>query len=63
MQIHILLQRLFDTGINGGIIHLVRDFLSDSPQQVLVSNTRPDIIVLNSGVPQGTILSPLLFSK
>lgn len=63
MQIHILLQRLFDTGINGGIIHLVRDFLSDRPQQVLVSNTRSDIIVLNSGAPQGTILSPLLFPK
>lgn len=62
MQIHTLLQRLIDIGVNGGIIHLVRDFLSDRPQQVLVNNTRSDILVLNTGAPQGTILSPLLFS-
>ena len=62
MQIHFLLQRLIDIGVNGGIIHLVRDLLSDRPQQVLVNNTQSDIIVLNTGAPQGTILSPSLFS-
>ena len=62
MQIHTLLQRLIDIGVNGGIIHLVRDFLSDRPQQVLVNDIRSDITVLNTGAPQGTILSPLLFS-
>jgi len=55
MQIHTLLQRLIDIGVNGGII-------SDRPQQVLVNNNRSDILVLNTGAPQGTILSPLLFS-
>ena len=62
MQIHILLQRLIDIGVNGGIFYLVKDFLSDCPQQVLVNNTQSDIIVLNTGAPHGTILSPLLFS-
>ena len=62
MQIHILLQSLIDIGVNVGISHLLRDFLSDRPQQVLVNNTWSDITVLNTGVPQGTILSPLLFS-
>ena len=62
MQIHTLLQRLIDIGVNGGIIHLVRDFLSNRPQQVRVNETRSDTTVLNTGAPQGTILSPLLFS-
>ena len=62
MQIHTLLQRLIDIGVNGGIVHLVRDFLSDRPQQVRVNDTLSDITVLNTGAPQGTILSPLLFS-
>ena len=62
MQIHTLLQRLIDIGVNGGIIHLVRDFLSNRPQQVCVNDIRSDITVLNTGAPQGTILSPLLFS-
>ena len=56
MQIHVLLQRLIDIGVNGGIIHLVKDFLSDRPQQVLVNDVRSDITVLNTGAPQGTIL-------
>ena len=62
MQIHILLQRLVDLGVNGGIIHWVRDFLSNRPQRVRFSNTVSEEIVLNTGAPQGTILSPLLFS-
>ena len=57
---------LIDIGVNGGIIHLVRDFLSDSPQllverPVLVNNRGFLLVVLNTGAPQGTILSPLLF--
>lgn len=62
MQIHTLLQRLIDIGVNEGIIHLVRDFLSDRPQQVHVNDIRSDTTVLNTGAPQGTILSLLLFS-
>ncbi len=62
MQIHILLQRLIDLGVNGGIIHWIRDFLSDRPQRVLVNGSVSDEIVLNTGAPQGTIFSPFLFS-
>lgn len=33
MQIHILLQRLINLGVNGGITHWIRDSLSDRPQR------------------------------
>ncbi len=41
-QIHILLQRLGDLEVSGGIIHWVRDFLSDCPQRVTVLCVRWD---------------------
>lgn len=60
IQIHVLLQRLVDLGVNGGIIHWVRDFLSDCPQRVILGNIKSETTVFNTGAPQGTILSPLL---
>ncbi len=62
MQIHILLQRLMDPGANGSIIHWIRDFLCDRPQRFIIDQSASDEIMLNTGAPQGTILSPLLFS-
>jgi len=62
MQIHILLKRLLDLSVNGGLIRWVRDFLSDRPQKVLMNGTWSGELVLNTGAPQGCVLSPLLFS-
>lgn len=62
MQIHILLQWLLDLGVNGDLVHWVKDFLTDRPQRVCVRGTVSEEIVLNTGAPQGSVLSPLLFS-
>lgn len=34
MKIHILMQRLIDLGVNGGLIWWIKDFLSNRPQRV-----------------------------
>lgn len=48
--------------MNGGLILWIRDFLSDRPQRVSSNGHVSELSVLNTGAPQGTILSPLLFS-
>lgn len=49
MQIHILLRRLLDPGVNGGIVHWVRHVLSDCPQRVILGNFVSDLTILNTG--------------
>ena len=39
-----------------------REFLRERPQRVRMNNTTSDCLVINTGVPQGCVLSPLLFS-
>ncbi|XDV35077.1 hypothetical protein PO909_005118, partial [Leuciscus waleckii] len=63
MHIHILLQRLLDLGVNGGLVHWVNDFLTDRPQRISCTALRCYWeIVLNTGAPQGCVLSTSLFS-
>lgn len=62
MQVNVLLKRLLDLGLNGGLVHWIKDFLTDRPQKVCVKGVLSDEIVLNTGAPQGCVLSPLLFS-
>ena len=69
IQHHILLEKLVNLNINANLIRWIREFLRDRPQRVLlsvnnanVSRIFSDAIILNSGAPQGCILSPILFS-
>lgn len=62
MQIDTLLDRLFMMNVNGGLIHWIRCFLTDRPQRVLMNGVLSEELVLNTGAPQGCVLSPLLFS-
>ena len=57
----ILLSKLDLYGIRGNENQWFRSYLSDRKQTAFVKSVEPNSIVVNSGVPQGSILSPVLF--
>ena len=62
MKLHILLKRLADLNIDKGLILWIRDFLSCRPQRVCVNGSQSEVLTISTGCPQGSVLSPLLFS-
>ena len=56
-----LLRKLDHYGIRESTHNWIRAFLTDRTQQVLVEGAASESIPIISGVPQGTILGPLLF--
>jgi len=57
----ILIQRLESHGIRGVPLNWVKSYLSDRKQFVKISDMQSEERGLDYGVPQGSILSPLLF--
>jgi hypothetical protein len=49
-------------GLNPALCNWVLDFLMGRPQVVKVRNNTSTSLILNTGAPQGCVLSPLLYS-
>ncbi len=47
-------------GISGPILHWITAFLTNRTQRVLLDGSSSETVPVSSGVPQGTVLYPLL---
>lgn len=57
----LLMFKLENAGIRGLPYNLIKSFLGDRTQRVKLNDTHSDILEVSCGVPQGTVLGPLLF--
>lgn len=57
-----LIQKLYNVGVRGKILDWINDFLVDRTFNVSIENAKSVKYVLNRGVPQGSVLGPLLFN-
>ncbi|CAG9136232.1 unnamed protein product [Plutella xylostella] len=57
----LLLIKLFKAGIRGNLFRWFSSYVSNRTQAVVASNFQSDWVNIPSGVPQGSILGPLLF--
>ena len=57
-----LISKLSQLGISNSLCNWIMDFLTNRPQAVKLGSLYSSTITLNTGVPQGCVLSPLLYS-
>ena len=56
-----LLHKLQSYGVKGALLDIIASFLSNRKIKVVLDGAASSIYSINSGVPQGSILGPILF--
>ena len=56
-----LIFKLKQNGVEGKALNIIKSFLADRVQRVVLDGQTSDWVPIEAGVPQGSILDPLLF--
>ena len=58
---HALLEKLSAIGLSPYIIRWIKSYFTSKKQFVVVADSSPDSLQVLSGVPQSSVVGPLLF--
>ena len=56
-----LMYKIYDNGITGNLFLIINSYLENRRAQNLVNNFTSDWFYTTKGLPQGSIISPILF--
>ena len=56
-----ILFKLKENGVTGNVINFLENYLKNRKERVVSNGSTSDFFSIESGVPQGSVLGPLLF--